>query len=153
MIIIGILVALAVLFLVLYFIKKNDDEISGGIAIFFGVIAFCCLLVLVISYSQSLSTNAELKAFHSEVFSAYKITAEKTEKMTVGSNHNNESSVILKSEHLQQAPEAANRWKELRDKVEWYNTKLRSKRTYYDKWFFRTWMAEPPKDLPFIKLE
>lgn len=157
MVLLGILAGITILLAVLWAIIDRSSSsfnsgIWGGFALLFLVIFLVNGIVLIISYADSKSNNAALEAFYSEVYDAYKITAAKTEQMTVGGEQNKPESVAIQSEYLQQAPEAAQRLKELRDKVEWYNVTLRAKQTFYSNWFLRQYMTEPPQ-LPFIKLK
>ncbi len=143
----SVFIVLAVLFLlcvIVGFLGKEDSRdgwvIGAGLVV---VVAAMVAFLYVISYSSSLSSNAKLMALNKEVLPAYADVAKITENITIkGARKGGD---LLQGAYWKQAEVASNRWKELRDQIQWYNEKLRSKKLYKQNWFFGIWMAPVPE--------
>lgn len=149
--VVAILVVLAIIFI---FTRIMDgDRWEWSSVTLFSFWAFLVIgIVYLLTYSWSVSTNADLVAFAAENREAYQTTAQLTRKMVTGdSSADKSSSLVVDGSAWEQAKVASERLKEYRDAVLDYNTTLRTKRAYVANGFLRQWIAPPPDELKYIQ--
>lgn len=113
--------------------------------------AVVVLALYMLTFSYSVSTNAELRAFAAQNHQVYVEVVELTKVMETG-GPSASNITLVNGKSWEEVKIAADRLKEARDSVVEYNSLLWSKREYASHWFLRMWIAEPPAELEFIDL-
>lgn len=133
-------------FIYFAFFEKFEDS---GPAVLSLVLAVVFFLIYMITFSVSVSNNAELRAFAEQNRQVYAEVAELTRVMVAG-NQSSQSVGLVDGKSWEQVKIAGDRLKELRDSIAQYNRELRSKREYASHWYLRMWIAEPPAELEYM---
>ncbi len=111
-------------------------------------------LLYPISYAVSATDNADLQAYAGTINDAYRETAITTGKIQAGQAALplGLGAIALGTAAWQQNTVTAQRWADLRNKVDWYNTLLSEKIAWSNNWFLRLWMAPLPAGLSPIAM-
>ena len=150
MVLVG-LVALAILFdrvgkRVCY---ETQERLIGGMILCI-IAATLHFLVFFIANPIIYCQVSKLQAFHRQVKPAYEYAFDQTKGMDISAPQN--PGQLVDAARVEQLKVASERLKELRDKVDWYNTTLYSLRRAKQHWFLRMYVADVPDDLQPIML-
>jgi membrane-bound ClpP family serine protease len=148
-----VILALVFVFSVVMYARNDDDGLVLLSVVSFFLMALTSIVFL-LTYSESVSTNATLRAFSAQNRSVYQETVRVTREMVTGNPATPKTgAAMVDGSTWEQAKVASERLKELRDSVAAYNTQLREKREYASHWFLRMWIAEPPAELDYIQIQ
>jgi|SRR3989344_5784187 len=149
-ILLWVLVIIGLVMMVAEVKSSGSDGLFAAISAVSFVLTAVTFLIYLIAFAESTSSNAKLRAFAGQNKAAYEETARLTQDMVTGGSAQKSQGVLVDSSSLEQVKIASQRLMEYRDEVIEYNLKLRSKREYYQHWWLRMWMAEPPAELNYI---
>ncbi len=144
-------VGFAILWIVAYDKNWEGWMYFGGVGTVIFVIAFVIVLIILpISYVDSVNTIADLETFQEAVFENYVVTINATEQATIKLDM---EKLLVSAENIKQSTNLSNRIVELRDKVTWYNENLKRLRTKNQIWWIGGFYKDVPDSLHMIILK
>lgn len=138
------------LFVVGVILIRSDELFGVGVAF----VAFSLLFMLVIlpvTYFSSYTTVADLQAFQKSNRQNYSIIIDQTEKAIIKIDQ--ETSLRISLENLQQSTNWSERMKELRDNIVEYNKNLYRLKIYNDSIWLDWFFLDVPEEFVPIVLE
>jgi hypothetical protein len=117
--------------------KRNNNELFTGWAI---IISIVFLLIHAVTYVASLSTIAEMKAFHTNNQTVYKQAVEEFPDSGRTVTGGDTTSVYLLSYDMAKA-------------IIKYNTRLTWYHSYQDHWFLGGFVGKVPDNLKYISVQ
>jgi hypothetical protein len=131
--------------------KPSNDNL-GIPSVFMGAV-FGGLLIAIVAlwptlYFNSIAEVARMEAFYHDTLSAYEYTVTATGDIEI----TNAEAGLIDIAYQEQGAATSERLRELRDRIEWYNAKLRYFERFNSLYIADPFLADLPDDLAPIKI-
>ena len=134
------------------FVVDNNEDVG----VMFGLTAFVALIFFLlplsitwsILYMGSKGEIASLQAFYEDTISSYEYSITATGQVDIV----NAEVGLIDVAYLEQGKTQSERIREFRDKIDWYNGKLRHYEVFNGMWVADPFLADVPEELKPIRL-